>query len=172
MEKLKIKISREHGRVILPTKTEGNAGYDLYADPLWFDKTHGDILVIHTNETAMIPTGIRTVYDKNWYIQIQERGSTGVRAMKYGAGVLDSIYRGIHNVVITNCNNKPIILFDPNKVDEDLLSRIGIAYPINKGIAQFMLLPVPETEFEEVTPEEILSHVTDRMEGKLGSSNK
>lgn len=172
MERIPVKISREHDKVILPTKTEGNAGYDLYVDPLWFEKNHGDILVIHTNETAMIPTGVRTVYDKNWYIQIQERGSTGVRAMKYGAGVLDSIYRGIHNVVITNCNSKPIILFDPTKLDENLLTRIGIPYPINKGIAQFVFLPVPNVEFEEITPDEILLHITERMEGKLGSSNK
>lgn len=172
MEKIPVKISRENSRVILPTKSEDNAGYDLYADPEWFEKNHGDILVIPIKETVVIPTGLRTVYDKKWYIQIEERGSTGVRAMKYGAGVLDSSYRGIHNVIITNCSNKPIIIFDPNKADEDLLSRIGIAYPVNKGIAQFVFLPVPETEFEEVTPEEILAHVTDRMEGKLGSSNK
>ena len=73
---------------IIPTKTEENAGRDLYA---CFDE---DYIVIHPLETKLIPTGIATAFSPNYYAQIQERGSTGSKGIKYGAGVIDSGYRG------------------------------------------------------------------------------
>lgn len=45
-------------------------------------------------------------------------------------------------------------------------------YPMSKGIAQFVLLPVPKVNIEEISVNEILSNKTERMEGKLGSSGK
>ena len=185
-EKVIIKFSRENERCIIPTKTNENAGYDLYADP------ELEIVFIEPLATAMVSTGIRSIIPEDYYAQIQERGSTGVKAMKYGAGVIDSSYRGIWNIVITNCSPKPLVIYDETKISEDdiidsLIAKIGvlgktidrnkildslILYPMSKGIAQFVLLPVPKTKIEEVTVDEILSNKTERMEGKLGSSGK
>lgn len=170
-----LRVSKENEMVIVPTKTEGNAGYDIYVDPIWFEKAYGDIAVAHVGETLMLSTGIRTVIDSGWYIQIQERGSTGTKAMKYGAGVIDSNFRGIHNVVITNCNNKPIVYYNDKKITKEqleVIEKIGIAYPISKAVAQFVILPVPKVEIKVVSPEEILSEVSERGEKMLGSTNK
>lgn len=185
-ENVTIKFSKENERCIIPSKSNENAGYDLYADP------ELEIIFIEPLATAMVSTGIRSIIPEDYYAQIQERGSTGVKAMKYGAGVIDSSYRGIWNIVITNCSPKPLVIYDETKISEDdivdsLIAKIGvlgktidrnkildslILYPMSKGIAQFVLLPVPKTKIEEVTVDEILSNKTERMEGKLGSSGK
>ena len=185
-KKVIIKFSRENERCIIPTKTNENAGYDLYADPTI------KAVLLAPLETKPISTGIRSVIPENYYAQIQERGSTGIKAMKYGAGVIDSSYRGIWNIVLTNCSDNMILLYDDKHVSleeidkfyEQLLSQSNLKvpyeimknhtvfYPISKAIAQFVLLPVPKTEIIETTPEDILSHETERMEGKFGSSGK
>jgi dUTP pyrophosphatase len=171
MEEVKIKISRQNKNVVLPSKKDGDAGFDLYIDPAWFEKNCEDVIMLRKNETFMFSTGIRSIVPKEYYVQIQERGSTGVKAMKYGAGVIDSSYRGIWNIVITNCSNKTIVIYDPEKTQEKELNGV-VYYPLNKAIAQFVVLPVPNTKLEKATEEEIISNTTHRGDGKLGSSGK
>jgi dUTP pyrophosphatase len=164
-----IKFSRENETVILPTRREGDAGFDLYVDKQWL-KSKGRRLLIKSGETALIPTGLRSIIDREYYAQIQERGSTGIKAMKYGAGVIDSSFRGIWNVIITNCNKEDIVIYDDDcKIP---LYDTNINYSANKGIAQFLLLPVPKIKIEEVSINEILKEQTERGEGKLGDSGK
>ena len=149
---------------VLPTRHEGeNAGFDLYA----FGE--GDIY-IDEFDTKMIPTGLRSVIEDDYYAQLFERGSTGSIGMKYSAGVVDSSYRGEWNVFITNCNSKPILITD--KVEKTEIHDNIIMYPKSKGIAQFVVLPVPKVEIEEVNFETIMSYKSNRMEGKIGSSGK
>ena len=64
----------------IPTKRDEDAGRDLYA---CFDE---DYMVIKPLETKLIPTGIATAFSDQYYAQIQERGSTGSKGIKYGAG--------------------------------------------------------------------------------------
>ena len=149
---------------ILPTRHEGeNAGFDLYAH------TDGDIY-IGEFETVMISTGLRSVIEPNYYAQLFERGSTGSIGMKYSAGVVDASYRGEWNVFITNSNSKPILITD--KVNKTEKHDNIIMYPKSKAIAQFVVLPVPTVEIEEVSFETIMSYKSNRMEGKLGDSGK
>ena len=162
--KTKILFNRENENVKLPTRHEGeNAGFDLYA------YTDGDI-VIEKHSTKMIPTGLRSVIEPNYYAQLFERGSTGSLGMKYSCGVVDSSYRGEWNVFISNCNDKDIIITD--EVKEVQVHNHCIYYPKSKGIAQFVVLPVPFVEIEEVDLDIILANKTNRMDGKLGSSGK
>jgi dUTP pyrophosphatase len=175
-----VKFAREHNKVPIPTRREGDCGFDIYADPKWIREEHDGYLVINSLETVMIPTGLRTVIDSGYYAQIQERGSTGVKAMKYGSGVIDSSYRGVYNIVITNCSDSPIIIYDDK--DEFIKTNVEylknkthekyIDYPVSKGIAQFLILPVPKVKMTEVSVEEVLADKTERGEGKLGSSGK
>lgn len=167
----KILFSRENESVILPTKRNGDAGFDLYADKDIFNNLHGRLLRIKPNQTVMIPTGLRSIVEEGYYIQIQERGSTGVKAMKYGAGVLDSSYRGIWNIVITNCNRKDVCIYE-DSASHVHIDESSINYPLSKALAQFVVLPVPKVTIEEVSIETITSNKTERGEGKLGSSNK
>ena len=118
----------------------------------------------------MIPTGLRSVIEPNYYAQLFERGSTGSIGMKYSAGVVDASYRGEWNVFITNSNSKPILITD--KVNKTEKHDNIIMYPKSKAIAQFVVLPVPTVEIEEVSFETIMSYKSNRMEGKLGDSGK
>lgn len=165
-QKIEILFSKKNDRCVIPTKRKDDAGYDLYVDK------NLKKITIQPLETKLIPTGIKSVIPMTHYAQIQERGSTGVKGIKYGAGVIDSSYRGEWNVVITNCTNKNIVIYDDEIMEIDEPNDKSILYPMSKAIVQFVLLPVPETIIKEVSEEEILSHKTERMDGKLGSSNK
>ena len=181
---------------IIPTKDLENAGYDIYS---CFDE---DYVVIPANSTKLIPTGIASAMSDKYYLQVQERGSTGSKGMKYGAGVVDSGYRGEIFMCINNVNDKPIVI---SKLSyEDLIDKYGeededgdidipynpsepnddrfyiwlddfcraIMYPYEKAIGQLVVLEVPVMNVKEVTYDELLQIPSKRGAGKLGSSNK
>ena len=153
---------------IVPTKREEDSGRDLYA---CFDE---DYILINPLETKLIPTGIATAFSSKYYAQIQERGSTGSKGIKYGAGVIDSGYRGEWFVPITNCNTVPLVISKLSKEDtEKAVKHHNIVYyPYSKGIAQFVMIEVPKFEEKEVSYEELLEIKSERGMGALGSSDK
>lgn len=189
--KTSVKFAREHELVKLPTKRAEDAGYDLYVDPKWLNEQADKAVIIYPNQTVMMPTGLRSVIKSGYYAQIQERGSTGVKGMKYGAGVIDSGFRSTWNVVITNCDRKPIVITTEENFNrliaegtkalqeahpEDEITEEGVRglytfYSSAKGIAQFVLLPVPQVRIDEITVEELMEFESERMEAKLGSTN-
>lgn len=154
---------------IIPTKSDENAGYDIYA---CFDE---DYITIKAHETKLVPTGIATALHPSKYIQIEERGSTGSKGIKKSAGVVDSSYRGEIFVAITNTNNKWLYI---TKLSEEemkaktLYNKEDILYPYNKAIAQLVVHEVPVMNVKEVTYDELKSIPSDRGDGKLGSSGK
>ena len=152
----------------IPTKREEDAGRDLYP---CFDE---DYILINPLETKLIPTGIATAFSPKYYAQIQERGSTGSKGIKYGAGVIDSGYRGEWFVPITNCNTIPLVISKLSKEDteKEVKNHNIIYYPYSKGIAQFVMIEVPEFKEKEVSYEELLEIKSERGIGALGSSNK
>ena len=160
MVKLKFAKIRENAKI--PSKSEEDAGYDIYA---CFDENHIEIGPL---TTYMIPTGIASAIPITHYFQIQERGSTGTKGMKYGAGVIDSGYRGEWFIPITNCNDKPLII--SKDIDKDFGD--SIVYPYDKAIAQAILLEVPITEIEEISYDELKDIPSERGSGRLGSSGK
>ena len=179
---------------IIPTKDLENAGYDIYA---CFEE---DYMVIPSHSTKLIPTGIASAMSDKYYLQVQERGSTGVKGMKYGAGVIDSGYRGEIFMCINNVNKRPIIisklsleeLIDKHgekDEDGDIAIPLNLAdpeeaslwimnnykptiYPYEKAIGQLVVLRVPVMNVKEVTYEELMQVPSKRGAGKLGSSNK
>ena len=165
MEKLLFAKVREGAKI--PTKRDEDAGRDLYA---CFDEEY---IIIYPHTTYLVPTGIATAFSSDYYAQIQERGSTGSKGIKYGAGVIDSGYRGEWFVPITNCNDIPIVIIkDVGKAEELFPFSKKIVYPYSKGIAQFVMLPVPKFEEVEVTLENLQNIKSERGAGKLGSSDK
>lgn len=103
---------------IIPTKDDENAGYDIYA---CFDE---DFIVIPPHATKLIPTGIASCVSDKYYLQVHERGSTGSKGMKYGAGVVDSSYRGEIFICINNVNDIEIII---SKLPlEKLIEKYGV----------------------------------------------
>ena len=165
MEKLLFAKVREGAKI--PTKRDEDAGRDLYA---CFDE---DYMIIYPHTTALVPTGIATAFSSDYYAQIQERGSTGSKGIKYSSGVIDSGYRGEWFVALTNCNDIPVIIAKDVERAEELFSfSKKIVYPYSKGIAQFVMLPVPKFEEVEVTLEDLQNIKSERGTGVLGSSDK
>lgn len=162
MENILIAKTRDDARI--PSKRHEDAGYDVYG---CFDE---DVLVILPNNTVSIPTGIITAFSSDLYAQIEERGSTGSRGMSVRAGVFDSGYRGEWSIMITNVNDKPLVIskLPESSIDIDDF----IYYPASKAIAQFVMLPVPKTNIMETTVEDILKIESERGEGRVGSSGK
>jgi len=180
-----IKFAKTREDAIIPTKKEEDAGYDIYA---CFDE---DYIVIRPNEVKLIPTGIASAFPNTHYFQFHERGSTGTKGMSYRAGVIDSGFRNMWQVPINNTSDKIIVICkDSKSFAKDnsrelnyLCNSIGsdietymderyTFYPYTKAIAQAVLLPVPKTNIEEVSYEELLEIESERGLGMLGSSNK
>lgn len=103
--------------------------------------------------------------------------------VKYGAGVIDSGYRGEWFIPITNTNNIPIIIsslteqeLSKNKqyIELNINNEKGniIFYPKNKAIAQAIVHIVPEMNVSEISYDELKNISSNRGMGSLGSSNK
>lgn len=189
-----IKFAKVKENATIPSKSSGNAGYDIYA---CFDE---DYMIIEPHTTELIPTGLASACDEDYYFQIEERGSTGSKGIKKSAGVIDSNYRGEWFIAITNASENIIFItkktpketfvqylkdsknYSPQELEECVsdiesgefnLSDINlIFYPYTKAIAQAVLLPVPKTVIEEITYDELKKITSDRGEGCLGSSGK
>ena len=157
-----IKFAKLRPTATIPSKNLEDAGYDCYAD---FEE---EFIVIESLETRLVPLGIASAFSDDYYFQIHERGSTGSKGIKYGAGVIDSGYRGEWLLPITNANRKPLMITK----DENFSSDDYIVYPYSKAICQAVLLPVPKTSIEEISYEDLSAIPSLRGKGKLGSSNK
>ena len=165
--KCDLKIAKLRPCAILPTKEDGNAGFDLYAC-LEEENTTGWTLMPH--QTTIIPTGLIYSCDNDWQLVLKERGSTAFISMKIGAGVGDSNYRGELKVFLYNGLDKPIVITPTgDKIKEEF---DVIYYPISKAIAQFLILPVPKTTIIESSIDDILNTPSSRGNGMLGSSGK
>lgn len=156
----------------MPSKRVEDAGYDIYP---CFEE---DYIIINPHTTRMIPTGIASACDEDYYIQLVERGSTGTKGIAQRCGVIDSGYRNEWFVPITNTNSYPIIIskLSEQKTFEiifgDIMPSGTICYPYSKAICQAVVLPVPKMEVKEVSIEELQSIKSKRGLGALGSSGK
>lgn len=180
---MEIKFMRKHEGVKLPTRRQGDAGFDLYADSDWLKREHGGMIEIKPHETVMIPTGLSSIIEDGYYAQVFERGSTGVKGIKYSSGVIDSSYRGQWNIVLYNGNDVPVLLCEDSLIDKyssivkiyekaNMPTRNIILYSVSKALAQFVMLPVPKVDIVEVNEAEYKQNGTERGAGKLGSSGK
>ena len=168
----KVYFARVKKNAVIPKREKWNAGMDIYP---CFDEEY---MMIMPGETKLIPTGIASAIDDDYYIQIQERGSSGSKGIKYSAGVIDASYRGEWFLAATNTNIKPVIILkdDLEKYDKTAKKIIEdgfIIYPYKKALFQAIIHRVHnEIENEEITFEELKDIPSERGGGKLGSSGK
>lgn len=161
---------------VIPSKRVEDMGFDIYA---CFDENY---IVIKPHETKLIPTGLASACDPGYGFVLFERGSTGSKGMARRCGVIDSGYRDEWFVCISNLNDKDLFI---SKIPyEDVVKSVYgreceerdmdrfIVYPYSKGIAQALLLPVPECNTTEMSYDELKNIKSERGVGKLGSSNK
>ena len=168
-------IAKIREDAIVPTKRDEDAGYDINAN---FD---GDVFVIPNLSTIPVPTGVAMACSSDYYIQVEERGSTGKIGLKKSAGVMDSGYRGEYFILLTNANKHDIVI--SKKSAEELGKTFVCAgkkyktkncmiYPYSKAIAQLVVLPIPKMESKEISYEELKNIPSLRGDGKYGSSKK
>ncbi len=166
--KNKIYFSKLNEKAIIPTKLDENAGYDIFA---CFGENY---IKIEPSETKLIPTGIAWACDKKFYMQIEERSSTGVKGIKRSAGVIDSGYRGEIKIAIYNSNSFPIYI---SNISEEELLQIEkqkgkyLFYSTKKAIAQGIIHKVEKMRVKEIAYEDLLKISSERKEKGFGSTN-
>ena len=190
-EIVEIKFAKVHPNAIIPSKRDEDMGFDIYA---CFDE---DYVVIHPHETKLIPTGIASACSPEYGFLVFERGSTGSKGIARRCGVIDSGYRNEWFIGLTNTTDKTLYISKLSK--EEIVDRMynaddmnkkwdgvfgGLAsikntleydtlvYPYSKAIAQALVIPVPKTEVEELSYEDLKTIESERGMGALGSSNK
>ena len=186
-----IKFAKVRPDAKIPSKRDEDMGFDIYA---CFDE---DYIVIEPHETKLIPTGIASACGSDYGFLVFERGSTGSKGIARRCGVIDSGYRNEWFIGLTNTTNKTLYISKITK--EDIIDRIYNAddmaqkwdgvfgsifsvknglendvfvYPYEKAIAQALVVPVPKTEVEETSYEELQNIKSERGLGALGSSGK
>lgn len=164
------KLNSNDEDIKIPTKRYEDAGYDIYPH------FYSDFKRIRPHKTVMIPTGIASVIPEGYYMQLEEKGSTGSLGIKRSAGVIDSGYRGEWFVAITNTNDVDLYIAKKYVVPrlEDaayVLQSDIIIYPYEKAIAQAILHKVPDVVAINCDYEEVKNTASERGTGKLGSTD-
>lgn len=170
---IKIKFAKLREDVILPSKDNGNVGYDIYAN------FTDDYMLIRPHSTVMIPTGLESIIPNGFAIILKDRGSTGSKGISTACGVIDSSFRGEWFVALHNENNIPVFIVKDNVTEETLnndfpeySSSEKILYPYKKAITQGILIEDVPATIIEVDTDTIDSNVTARGKGITGSSGK
>lgn len=153
---------------IVPSKRDEDAGFDFYA---CFEE---DFIKFAPFETKLIPTGIACALDKQHYLQIEERSSTGFKGLKKSAGVIDSGYRGEIFICLYNANQTPLYIskleFEEIEKLEKKKAFVYISY--KKAIAQGVVHKLPKLKVKEISYKELKAISSERKTGALGASNK
>ncbi len=152
---------------LIPKKKEEDAGYDIYAA---FDEEY---ILIEPFKVGIIPTGISWASSVDYYLQLEERSSTGLKGMKICGGIIDSGYRGEIKVAIYNANSMPIV-FSPYG-EEQIRAKIPgefMFYSTSKAVAQGIVHRVEKMNEKEISLQALLQIPSERKNNGFGSTNK
>ena len=163
-----IYFAKIRGDALIPSKERENAGYDIYAC------LEDDILIVPPYKTVLIPTGIAWACSDEFYMQIEERSSTGIKGIKKSSGVIDSGYRGEIKVAIFNANDIPIVF--TNLGEDDVRRKYPdldkfIFYSTSKAIAQGVIHRVEEMQTKEISLKALQEIPSQRGDKGWGSTN-
>ena len=163
-----IYFAKIRGDALIPRKERENAGYDIYAC------LEGDCLIVPPYKTGLVPTGIAWACSEEFYMQLEERSSTGVKGIKRSGGVVDSGYRGEIKVAIFNANDIPIVFSTLG--EDDVRNKYPdldkfIFYSTSKAIAQGVIHRVEDTMPKEISLKALQEIPSKRGENAFGSSN-
>lgn len=165
--KIKIGWHKLNPEAIIPTKTEDNAGFDIY--------TIEEKVVMKPHTKHLFSTGLGVCVEKGWWLKAEDRGSTGSKGLHIHCGVVDNNYRGEIFICLNNDNPYTVIFTNSKKpgFHRKWYGRKYLVYPVSKAIAQLVLIEQPECESYEISNADWKAvKNTDRGEGKLGSSGK
>lgn len=164
-----IYFAKLRGDALIPRKERENAGYDIYAC------LEDDFLIVPPYKTALVPTGIAWACSEEFYMQIEERSSTGIKGIKRSAGVIDSGYRGEIKIAIFNANEVPIVFSTMG--ENDVRRKFPdldkfIFYSTSKAIAQGVIHKVEDMFAKEISLQALQSIPSKRGESGFGSTNQ
>lgn len=140
---MKIKFTTELGILTPFKKHQYDAGFDLRANI-------NEPIKVRAFETVKIGTGVRMAIPPGYVGDIRPRSSLASKGLVAEYGTIDSGYTGEISIVMTNNGS------DTHTVE-----------PYER-IAQIVIVPIPEIEFEEVTDLES----TERGSGGFGSTGR
>lgn len=148
---MKVRFKKLRDDAVAPRRAHAtDAGYDLVAVSKRFDE-YGNI-VYGFGLAFEIPRGYgRFLFPRSSLSKLD-------LSMIDCVGIIDACYRGE-----VTAKFRPSLMFDRNMVPNAIGSRI---YDVGKRVAQLIILPVPDVEFEEAAS---LSQ-TDRGSGGYGST--
>lgn len=176
----KVYFAKVNPNAKIPSKRIEDAGFDIYA---CFEDEY---MIIAPHETKLIPTGIASVCSPDYCFVLKERGSTGTKGIAQRCGIIDSGYRNEWFVPITNTTDKWLVICKETMTENKLKDAVWQVrerfknilhfeiqcYPYEKAICQALVIPVPQTEVEEITFDKLQSFESERGNGALGSSGK
>lgn len=154
----------------IPTKRKEDAGLDIY--------TVEDGVILKPLETRMFSTGLRSAFSPSFWVEIKERGSTGAVGLSVRSGVIDSGYRGEWKIMLTNVNRFPVefsskvskVTYVYGKVFKKKIKKV--IYPISKGIAQAVVIPIPNIINRPWPTDESVVENSERGNTGWGASGK
>ncbi len=153
--------------VIIPSKNDEDAGYDLYAY-LDDDVTEVEIL---PHQTYKIGTRIAVALPEEYEIKLTDRSSVGGLGVLVAGGLIDSGYRGEIAVQLTNTSYKSFII--SKNVDRVMITTDAVYYPYSKAITQMCLHKVHnELKSDVIAYEELAKIPSKRGTGGFGSTGK
>ena len=171
MRKNKVYFAKMKKNAIIPNKKKEDAGYDIFA---CFEE---DYIAILPGEVGIVPTGIAWASSPEYYLQIEERSSTGKAGIKKNGGVFDSGYRG--EILVEIYNSRKDTLIFSNLEEDDLKKKYKTLtkspyfyYSTKKAISQAIIHKLPVLETEELSYEDLLKISSERGAKRFGSSNK
>lgn len=150
---------------IIPSKRDEDAGYDIYA---CFDE---DFIKIEPGEIKLIPSGIATAIPHGYYMQVNERSSSGSKGLSLRCGVVDSGYRGEIFIALNNTTNKTIVVTKSSAVDQFDGEKYTL-WPYEKAIVQGTVLPIPKFNVKEISYEDLRNIESERGNTAFGASGK
>ena len=157
---------------LIPQKHLEDAGYDIYAT---FEEA---FIIIEPFKTGLIPTALSWASSPDFYLQLHERSSTGLRGLKVSGGIIDSGYRGEIQVAIFNANDRAVVFspYSESEVRKKLKHRPDadtfLFYSTSKAIAQGIIHRVEDITIKEIDISELKQIPSMRGENGWGSSNK
>ena len=123
MKKIKVNIKRKESALDLPIPvyaTDGSSGVDLYAD------VQEDV-VLSPGDIKLISCGIYIALPEGYEAQIRPRSGL---AIKHGIsivntpGTIDSDYRGLINIIITNLGKEDFTIKRAQKIAQMVMKEV------------------------------------------------
>lgn len=102
MQEITIKVKKLHEDAIMPTRDEGDAGWDLYAL---------EDVIINPGDIVTIKTGIALGIPKGYRVAFRDRSGLGRQGITVTGGLIDKPYIGELIVCLANIKTRYMIHF-------------------------------------------------------------